>query len=181
MSYIRPFLILLLSIFSFFTRDFHFSRYRYFCLLKAIYVGVLSRIAILMVNRKIITGSSKVYDFLKMLFSLSLVQTRNWLINRLFRMGLCGQALAPLIEELFDSISTLWARCGDTAHTRTCKWRSHTWPQDRWCTYYYGKSQQMCNVEYDVSFGYFSKYDPGNLKYQSNRYMALIEVQESMH
>ncbi|KAI9481010.1 MAG: hypothetical protein EXX96DRAFT_538243 [Benjaminiella poitrasii] len=37
------------------------------------------------------------------------------------------------------------------------------------------KAIQMHKVEYDVCSGEFSKYDPGNLKYQSNRCKVIIE------
>lgn len=69
----------------------------------------------------------------------------------------------PVIEELFDSANNLRIKWGDTVFELANEDGTTDLKID--IQVILDKVLQMRNVEYDVSSGEFSKYDPGNLNY----------------
>jgi hypothetical protein len=80
---------------------------------------------------------------------------------------------SPLIEELFDSVNNLRTKWGDTVFKLANEDGTVDLKIDM--RIILDKVIQMRNVEYDVCSGKFSKYDPGNLKHQSDRCKVMIE------
>ncbi|KAI8885285.1 hypothetical protein K501DRAFT_180267 [Backusella circina FSU 941] len=80
---------------------------------------------------------------------------------------------SPLIEELFDGANNLRAKWGDTVVEPANEDGTANLKID--VRVILDKVLQMRNVEYDVSSGEFSKYNPGNLKYQADRCKVMIE------
>lgn len=79
---------------------------------------------------------------------------------------------SPIVEELFND-TNLRSKWGDTVYKLGNEDGTADLKID--LRILFDKTIQRFNVEHDISSGEFSKYDPGHLKYQSDRCKLMIE------